>query len=44
MDPVKVVMTALQDVASVASLLVTAEAVIVEAAKNDKLAPQQELL
>ncbi len=43
-DPVKVVRTALQDAASVAGLLVTAEAVIVEAAKKDKSASQQELL
>src|SRR5690606_4300973 len=37
-DPVKVVRTALQDAASVASLLITAEALIVEAPKD--AAPQ----
>lgn len=37
-DPTKVVRTALMDAASVASLLTTAEAVVVEEPKDDKMA------
>ncbi|MCW1432246.1 chaperonin GroEL [Novosphingobium sp. JCM 18896] len=37
-DPAKVVRTALQDAASVASLLITTEAVVAEAPKDDKVA------
>ncbi|PNU02745.1 chaperonin GroEL [Novosphingobium guangzhouense] len=38
-DPAKVVRTALQDAASVASLLITTEALIAEVPKEDKAAP-----
>jgi chaperonin GroL len=38
-DPVKVVRTALQDAASVASLIITTEAAVAEAPKRDKGAP-----
>jgi len=38
-DPAKVVRTALQDAASVASLLITTEALVAEAPKEDKAAP-----
>jgi chaperonin GroEL len=38
-DPAKVVRTALQDAASVASLLITTEALIAEAPKEEKAAP-----
>ncbi|MGR4863957.1 chaperonin GroEL [Caulobacter sp. LARHSG274] len=38
-DPAKVVRTALQDAASVASLLITTEALIAEAPKDEKAAP-----
>jgi chaperonin GroEL len=38
-DPAKVVRTALQDAASVASLLITTEALVVEAPKEDKATP-----
>ncbi len=38
-DPAKVVRTALQDAASVASLLITAEALIAEAPKEEKAGP-----
>ncbi|MGF7149212.1 chaperonin GroEL [Sphingomonas zeicaulis] len=38
-DPAKVVRTALQDAASVASLLITTEALIAELPKEDKVAP-----
>src|SRR3546814_9326825 len=38
-DPAKVVRTALQDAASVASLLITTEALVAELPKEDKAAP-----
>ena len=38
-DPAKVVRTALQDAASVASLLITTEALVAELPKDDKTAP-----
>ncbi|MGZ3329422.1 MAG: chaperonin GroEL, partial [Xanthobacteraceae bacterium] len=38
-DPAKVVRTALQDAASVASLLVTTEAMVAEAPKKQSAAP-----
>ncbi|AHE52799.1 chaperonin GroEL [Sphingomonas sanxanigenens] len=38
-DPAKVVRTALQDAASVASLLITTEALVAELPKEDKVAP-----
>ena len=38
-DPAKVVRTALQDAASVASLLITTEALIAEKPKREKAAP-----
>jgi chaperonin GroEL len=38
-DPAKVVRTALQDAASVASLLITTEALIAERPKPEKAAP-----
>ncbi|NML08016.1 chaperonin GroEL [Sphingomonas sp. G-3-2-10] len=38
-DPAKVVRTALQDAASVASLLITTEALVAEAPKDEKTAP-----
>ncbi|RVU02170.1 chaperonin GroEL [Novosphingobium umbonatum] len=42
-DPAKVVRTALQDAASVAGLLITTEAIIVDAPKEDKPAPSPAL-
>jgi chaperonin GroEL len=38
-DPAKVVRTALQDAASVASLLITTEALVAELPKDEKSAP-----
>ena len=38
-DPAKVVRTALQDAASVASLLITTEALVAELPKEEKAAP-----
>ena len=38
-DPAKVVRTALQDAASVASLLITTEALVAELPKDDKASP-----
>ena len=38
-DPAKVVRTALQDAASVASLLITTEALVAELPKEEKSAP-----
>jgi chaperonin GroEL len=38
-DPAKVVRTALQDAASVASLLITTEALVAELSKDEKPAP-----